>query len=338
MLSTGLEHPRTSRHEIQLIHVVDYGKVRSEPLGFPQPLPRRLRFVEHGEGPRAVLGQLVAQRRLIDLAEHDEGLVDRLDGGKRAIRSDLDDREHIVGVGVAPPHGDVVRHADGLRGVVTPLFEPADAAQGDGDVSVPAHGRRPPRRRAAERCQIVPDRSSGVCQTHRKMPESHRHGGAPRSVFESFGTVLGEPEDARRVGGPIELQLELRLRQVKVELLAQSSSLRRRCERSRRQSQFGIRMIASAIDGRQDGALDGETSAVQGTPRCRRGRKRCGEVARPVDTAGLAVCTQEAHGQCGVAAQSARQNALDPRSDERCFVRRGKPVEELRACRDRNAV
>ena len=73
-----------------------------------------------------MLGQLVAQRRLINLAEHDERLVDRLDGRERAVRSNLDDREHVVGVRVAPSHCDVVSHADRLRGVMTPFLEAPD--------------------------------------------------------------------------------------------------------------------------------------------------------------------------------------------------------------------
>ena len=165
-----------------------------------EPLPRRLRPPEHGERPGAVLGELVAQHRVLDLAEDDERLVDRVQRRQRPVRGDLDDGEHVVRVGVTPAGRELARDADGLRGVVTPLVEAPDAPERDGEVAVRAHRGRAARGGAREGGRVVLGGRARIGEAHRQVAERHRHGGPPRAVLEPLGHVLGEAQRVRRIG------------------------------------------------------------------------------------------------------------------------------------------
>ena len=79
-------------------------------------------------------------------------------------------------------------------------------------------------------------------------------------------------------------------------------------------------------------------AAVERVPRRRGAGQRRREVARAIDAARLAVRAQQAHRERGVRPRPPGEHALDPRRDERRFVRRGEPVEQLRARGDRDPV
>ena len=283
-------------------------------------------------------GELVAQHRVIDLAEHDERLVDRLQRCERPVGGDLDDGQHVVRVGVSPSSGKLLRNADRLRAVVPALFEPADAAQGDREVAVRGHRRRRAGLRARECGRVVPGRRSRVRQAHREMAQGHRDGSPPGHVIEALGDVLREAKRVRRAGQAIELDLELRLGDVQIELLAKAGALGRGPERPRGHSQLGLGVVGSPVDRGEVRSLDRQPRGVERSPRCRGARERRRELARAIDPSSLAVTAEQAHGERRIRAVPSRQDALDPRGDEGGLVARCEAVEQLRTCGDRHDV
>ncbi len=155
-------------------------------------------------------GELVAQHAVVDVAQDDEGLVDRLERRDGPIGRDLDDGEDVVCVRVTPAGRELVGDADRLRAVVAAFFEAADAAEGDGQVAVRRHRSCGASLGSREGGRVVLGRGARVRQAHRKMPERHGDRGAPRQVVQAFGDVLGEAERVGRPGQAIELDLELR--------------------------------------------------------------------------------------------------------------------------------
>ena len=170
------------------------------------------------------------------------------------------------------------------------------------------------------------------------MAERHRDRHAPRALLEALGDVLGEPQGARGLLCAPHAQLELRLREVHVELLAQPRAARRDLQRARRLAKLGVGVIGAAVDRRDNRALDREARGVERVPRRRGARERRRELARAIEPARLAVAAEEAHGERRVDARAPAHHALDPRDDERPLVRGREPVEELRTRRHRHAV
>jgi hypothetical protein len=333
-----LERAGSRRHEVLLVDGVDDRQVAAQLLRSREPLLGGLGASEHRERPGAVHRELVAEHAVVDVAEDDEGLVDRLQRRDGAIRRDLDDGEDVVRVGVAPAGRELVGDADRLRRVVTPFFEPADAAERDREIAVGGHRRRGAGLRAREGRRVVLRRRARIGEAHREMAKRHRDGGAPREVVEALGDVLREAKRVRRARQAIELDLELRLRDVHVELLAQACTLGRRAERAGRDAELGLGVIGPTVDRGQVRAFDGEPRRVERGPRGWRARERRGELARPVDATRLAVTAEQAHRERRVGSVPAREDALDPPGDEWRLVARGEAVEQLGAGRDRHDV
>ena len=124
------------------------------------------------------------------------------------------------------------------------VVEPADRAERDREVPVRAHRGDAARRRAAERGAVVLHRHARIGEAHREVAERHRDGHAPRAVLEPLGDVLGEAQGRRRLLHAVEPQLELRARQVHVELLAEPGAARRGRERARREAELGLGVVA----------------------------------------------------------------------------------------------
>jgi len=150
--------------------------------------------------------------------------------------------------------------------------------------------------------------------------------------------VLGEPERRLRLLDPVEPQLELRARQVHVELLAKAGPAGRDRERARRLTELGLGVIGATVDRAEDRALDREARRVERVPRRRGARQRGGELAGAVDAARLAIGAEQANGERRIEASSTAEHLLRPRDEELRLVCSGKSVEELRDGVHRHSV
>ena len=189
----GLERACARRNEILLVDRVDLEELRAELVGLCEPLLGGLRASEHRERQRAMTGELVAERRLLEVTERGVCVIQRLERGDRAVGGDLDDREDVVGVRMAPAGGDLSGDLAGHRRVVARVLELTDRAERDREVSVGTHRGEPAGRRALERDSVVLGGCARVGEAHREMPQRHRYGHAPGAVLQAFGDVLGEP-------------------------------------------------------------------------------------------------------------------------------------------------
>ena len=338
-LAARLERARARRDEILLFDGVDHAELGPKLLGLCEPLLRGLRTPEHRERPGAMLRELVAQHRMVDVAEDDERLVDGVQRLERAFRRDLDDREDVVRVGVAPPRRDFARDLERLQRVVTALVEATDAPEGDGEVAVRRHGRGPAGRRAIERRRVVLRRRARVGQAHRQVAERHRHRRRARRRLraarrrarrgEAPGSRSRLDRASRRAaparGGCRAARAAPCPSEPPPGRATRAEARPRRGRRARRWSRGWRARSPSA-------------PASSGFHDARRARERRRKVARPVDAPGLAVGAKEADGQRRVGPGPARHRVLDPRRDERRLVGGGEAIEELRARGDRDVL
>ena len=181
-------------------------------------------------------------------------------------------------------------------------------------------------------------RCARIGEAHRQVTERHRHRDAPGAVLEPLGDVLGEPERGLRLLHAVEPELELRAREVHVELLAEPRPARRDGERARGLPQLGLGVIGAAVYRAEDRPLDREARRVEGVPRRRGARERGRQLARTVDAAGLAVRAEQAHRERGIEPRAAAQHLLGPRHEELRLVRGGQTVEQLGDRVHRDAV
>jgi hypothetical protein len=210
--------------------------------------------------------QLIAEHRMIGLAEHHERLIDRVQGFDRTIRGDLDDCQHVVSIGMSPTCREVARDGDRLDTVLPAFVESSDAAQRDREVSVRAHCRGAARGRTGECGGVVSGSSSWVREAHGQVTEGHGCRGMPGSVLQALGDVLGESKGLRRARKTGQSELELRLRQMQIQLFSKTRASWRGGERTRSIAQLRLCVVAAAVEGRQNGSLDGKTRGIERVP------------------------------------------------------------------------
>ena len=331
VLAARLERPRARGHEVLLVDGVDRRELGAELVGLRQPLLGLRRAIRDGERPRAVLGELVAEHRLLEIAEDGERLVDRgqapASGGRR--RSPRWRGRRTRRRGASPPRSrrrsPIALCALARASSKRPIDPSAMARLPCAFIAgTPRAGER------ARAACVVLGGGSRVGQAHREVPERHRDGDLPGAVLEPLGDVLRE---AQRPGGllrAVHPQLELRLREVHVELLAQPRAARRSLERAGRLAELGVGVVGAPVDGREDGALDGEARRVERVPRGWGARERRGELrARGRSRPASRYARRRRTASAGSTRVRAAHHGLDPRDDERPFVRGG---ERSRSC------
>jgi hypothetical protein len=239
---------------------------------------------------------------------------------------------------MTPARRDLARDLTGGRGVVARVLELPDRAESDGEVAMRAHAGEATCGRALKRGGVVARGGARIGEPHRKVSERHRDGDTPGAVLEALGDVLRETERGLRLLHSIETELELRAREVHVELLAKPGPARRDGERARGLTELGLGMIGAAVDRAKDRALDREARRVERVPGGWGARKRGGELACTIDATGLAVGAKESNGERRIEPCATAQHLLGPRHEELRLVGGREAIEELRDCVHRHAI
>jgi hypothetical protein len=219
-LSAALEGSRADRDELLILDGVEGSELRAEFLCLGEPLPDSLGPPEHRKSPSAMFRELVPQHRMVEVAEHHESLVDDVQGCMGLIGGDFENGQDVVSIRVPQRRGHFAGDTDGLERMMAALVEAAHAAKRDRQVRVRSHRQSPSRRDADERRGVLFGRSARISEPHRQVSQCHCHGCAPSAVLNPLRHVLGESERFRGKVEALLASVQLRLRQMDVELLA----------------------------------------------------------------------------------------------------------------------
>ena len=220
VLTGGLERSGARCREILLVDGVDLEENTPKLLRFCKPLHCGLGAAKHGEGKGSVAGELIAESRLLDLAERRVRVIESLKCREGSIGRDLHDREYVVRIRMAPAGCDFARDVTRRGGVRACVIELADRPERDGKVTVRAHAGESARGRTLERHEVVTRCRARIGEPHREVSEGHRDRYAPSAILDALGNMLCEAKGGLRLFGAVETKLELGRRQVEIELFA----------------------------------------------------------------------------------------------------------------------
>jgi hypothetical protein len=180
-LSARFERARARRHELLLVDGVDQAEVGSQLLGLREPLLRAAcPLPKHRERPGPVLGELVAQHRMVDIAEDGERFVDDVQAAPGSVRAISTMARTSCASAWRHPAATVARDADGLPSCCAGVFEAPDASKSDCEVSVRVIARVPRAGIADQGRRVVLGCRARIGEAHRQVSQGHRHGRPPR--------------------------------------------------------------------------------------------------------------------------------------------------------------